>query len=48
MIRIGAIGRQPRAACRPLSRGGGYALRAAVTMAVVLAVSAVFWPRSAT
>ncbi|MCH6583140.1 MAG: RHS repeat protein, partial [Proteobacteria bacterium] len=44
MIRIGAMRRQARAACRPLSPAGGYALRAAVTVAIVLVVTAVFWP----
>lgn len=44
MIRIGAMRGQARAACRPLSPAGGYALRAAVTVAIVLVVTAVFWP----
>ena len=44
MIRIGAMRRQARAACRPLSPAGGYALRAAVTVAIVLVVTAGFWP----
>ena len=46
MIRIAAIRRQTRTACRPLRRDGGYAVRAAVTAAIVLVVLAVFWPPS--